>query len=298
MEHVEGKVAFITGGGGGIGLGMAKAFVKAGMKVAIADVQRDLLDQAMAGFGGSRDVHAIQLNVTDREAMKRAADEVERVFGKVHVVCNNAGVIAIETAGDPTYEDFDWLMAVNAGGVINGVQTFVPRIKKHGEGGHVVNTASMNAFFVGPGSTVYVTSKFAVRGLTEALRYSLFEHNIGVTMLCPGVVKTGLGESYKTRPPELAKNSGFTQEGWAGVRAVTQTAGQDPVEVGEMVLKAIKNNEFYVFTASGFRDEMRELSEEIVQALPEGEGDPRLADFEKGRRDFIARVKGHTGVAG
>jgi NAD(P)-dependent dehydrogenase (short-subunit alcohol dehydrogenase family) len=298
MEHVEGKVAFITGAGGGIGLGMAKAFVKAGMKVAIADVQRDLLDQAMAGFGGSRDVHAIQLNVTDREAMKRAADEVERVFGKVHVVCNNAGVIAIETGGDPTYEDFDWLMAVNAGGVINGVQTFVPRIKRHGEGGHVVNTASMNAFFVGPGSTVYVTSKFAVRGLTEALRYSLFEHKIGVTMLCPGVVKTGLGESYKTRPPELAKNSGFTQEGWAGVKAVTQLAGQDPVEVGEMVLKAIRKNEFYVFTASGFRDEMRELSEEIVQALPEGEGDPRLADFEKGRRDFTARVKAHTGVAG
>ena len=297
MEQVEGKVAFITGAGGGIGLGMAKAFVKAGMKVTIADVRQDLLDQAMAGFGGSRSVHAIQLNVTDREAMKRAADEAERVFGKVHVVCNNAGVIAIETGGDPTYEDFDWLMTVNAGGVINGVQTFVPRIKKHGEGGHVVNTASMNAFFVGPGSTVYVTSKFAVRGLTEALRYSLFEHNIGVTMLCPGVVKTGLGESYKTRPPELAKNSGFTQEGWAGVRAVTQT-GQDPAEVGERVLRAIRKNEFYVFTGAGFRQEMRELCEEIVQALPEGEGDPRLADFEKGRRDFIARVKAHTAVAG
>ena len=297
MEQVEGKVAFITGAGGGIGLGMAKAFVKAGMKVAIADVQRDLLDQAMAGFGGSRNVHAIQLNVTDREAMKRAADEVERVFGKVHVVCNNAGVIAIETGGDPTYEDFDWLMAVNAGGVINGVQTFVPRIKKHGEGGHVVNTASMNAFFVGPGSTVYVTSKFAVRGLTEALRYSLFEHNIGVTMLCPGVVKTGLSESYKTRSPELAKNSAFTQDGWNGVKSVLQF-GQDPVEVGELVLQAIRKNEFYVFTGAGFRQEMQELCEEIVQALPEGEGDPRLADFEKGRRDFIARVKAHTGVAG
>jgi len=297
MEQVEGKVAFITGAGGGIGLGMAKAFVKAGMKVAIADVQQDLLDHAMAGFGGSRDVHAIQLNVTDREAMKRAADEVERVFGKVHVVCNNAGVIAIETGGDPTYEDFDWLMAVNAGGVINGVQTFVPRIKKHGEGGHVVNTASMNAFFVGPGSTVYVTSKFAVRGLTEALRYSLFEHNIGVTMLCPGVVKTGLSESYKTRSPELAKNSAFTQDGWNGVKSVLQF-GQDPVEVGELVLQAIRKNEFYVFTGAGFRQEMQELCEEIVQALPEGEGDPRLADFEKGRRDFIARVKAHTAVAG
>ncbi len=297
MEQVEGKVAFITGAGGGIGLGMAKAFLRAGMKVTIADVRQELLDQALAQIGDNRNVHAIQLNVTDREAMKRAADEAERVFGKVHVVCNNAGVLAIETGGDPTYEDFDWMMAVNTGGAINGVQTFVPRIKKHGEGGHVVNTASMNAFFVGPGSTVYVTSKFAVRGLTEALRYSLFEHNIGVTMLCPGVVKTGLGESYKTRPAELAKNSAFTQEGWNGVKGVMQF-GQDPVEVGELVLQAIKNNQFYVFTGAGFREEMRELCEEIVQALPEGEGDPRLADFEKGRRDFIARVKAHTAVAG
>jgi NAD(P)-dependent dehydrogenase (short-subunit alcohol dehydrogenase family) len=288
MQHVEGKVAFITGGAGGIGLGMAKAFLKAGMKVTIADVRRDLLDQALAQVGQNPNLHAIQLNVTDREAMKRAADEVERIFGKVHVVCNNAGVIAIETS-DPTYEDFDWLMSVNAGGVINGVQTFVPRIKKHGEGGHIVNTASMNAFFVGPGSIVYVTSKFAVRGLTEALRFALFP-DIGVTMLCPGVVKTHLSESAKTRPPELARHSGFSDEGWAGVRSV-QEFGQDPDMVGERVLQAIKRNEFYVFTGPGFREEMRDICEEIVAALPEGEGDPRLADFEKGRRDFTARVK-------
>jgi NAD(P)-dependent dehydrogenase (short-subunit alcohol dehydrogenase family) len=289
MEHLEGRVAFITGGAGGIGLGMAKAFLKAGMKVTIADVRQDSLDRAMAQFGGNPNIHAIQLNVTDREAMKRAADEVERVYGKIHVVCNNAGVIAIESS-DPTYEDFDWVMAVNAGGVINGVQTFIPRIKKHGEGGHIVNTASMNAFFVGPGSTVYVTSKFAVRGLTEALRFALFPDNIGVTMLCPGVVKTGLGNSAETRPAELAKNSGFSAEGWAGVRSVMQF-GMDPDKVGERIVQAIRKNEFYVFTGPGFREEMREICEEIVAALPEGEGDPRLADFEKARRDFTARVK-------
>jgi NAD(P)-dependent dehydrogenase (short-subunit alcohol dehydrogenase family) len=269
---------------------MAKAFLKAGMKVTIADVRREALDQAMAQLGKTPSAHAIQLNVTDREAMKHAADEVERLFGKVHVVCNNAGVLAIESGGDPTYEDFDWLMAVNAGGVINGVQTFVPRIKKHGEGGHIVNTASMNAFFVGPGSTVYVTSKFAVRGLTEALRFSLFPHNIGVTMLVPGVIKTGLGEGARTRPAELSANTSFTAEGWAGIREVTKF-GTDPDEVGERVLQAIKKNEFYIFTGAGFRQEMRELCDEIVAALPEGEGDPRLADFEKGRRDFTARVK-------
>ena len=107
MEHVEGKVAFITGAGSGIGLGMAKAFAKAGMKVVIADIRQDNIDRAMAHFGSNKNLHAIRLDVTAREAMSRAADEVERVFGKVHVVCNNAGVMPLE-AEDPNYEDFDW----------------------------------------------------------------------------------------------------------------------------------------------------------------------------------------------
>jgi NAD(P)-dependent dehydrogenase (short-subunit alcohol dehydrogenase family) len=290
MEHVEGKVAFITGGASGIGLGMAKAFAKAGMKVVISDIRQDTLDKAAAGFGGDKNVHAIRLDVTDREGMKRAADETEKVFGKVHVICNNAGVIALEEK-DPTYDDWDWLMSVNTGGVINGVQTFVPRIKKHGEGGHVVNTASMNAFFVGPGATVYVTSKFAVRGLTEVLRYTLYNDNIGVTLLAPGVVKTGLPESPQTRPERLSKSTGFNPQGWAGVKDVMQF-GMDPDEVGEQVLQAIRRNQFYLFTSSGFREEMRELCEEIVDALPEGEGHPGLADFERQRREFAARVKG------
>ena len=211
MEQVEGKVAFITGGASGMGFGMAKVFVKAGMKVVIADIRQDQLDRAMAHFGSNPNIHAICLDVTDREAMKRAADEVERVFSKVHVLCNNAGLIGIE-ASDPTYNDWDLMMGVNIGGVINGVQTFVPRIQKHGEGGHVVNTASMNAFLVGPGSTVYMTSKFAVRGLTESLRLSLFPHHIGVTMLCPGVVNTGLGENSRNRVASLSGKSAFSTE--------------------------------------------------------------------------------------
>ncbi len=290
MEHVEGKVAFITGGASGIGLGMAKAFIKAGMKVVISDVRQDALDRAAAGFDGNKHLHVIRLDVTDREAMKRAADEVERVFGKVHVVCNNAGVIALE-ATDPTYDDWDWLMGVNTGGVINGIQTFVPRIRKHGEGGHIVNTASMNAFFVGPGAAVYVTSKFAVRGLTEVLRYTLYNDNIGVTLLAPGVVNTGLPDSPQTRPERFSKSTGFNPEGWAGVKQVMKF-GMDPDEVGEKVLKAIRRNQFYLFTSAGFRDEMRDLCQEIIDALPEGEGHPGLANFERQRREFGARVKG------
>jgi len=290
MEQVEGKVAFITGGASGMGFGMAKVFLKAGMKVVIADVRQDQLDRAMAHFGSNPNVRAIRLDVTDREAMKRAADEVERVFSKVHVVCNNAGVIGIET-GDPTYDDWDWILGVNLGGVVNGVQTFVPRIRKHGEGGHIVNTASMNAFLIGPGSTVYITSKFAVRGLPEALRVSLFPHHIGVTMLCPGVVKTGLNESAKTRPERLSGNTAISAEVMAGVKEVLQL-GIEPEAVGEMVLRAIRRNEFYVFTSPGFRAEMKGIYDEILAALPEGEGDPRLAEFEQSRRQLLAQARG------
>ncbi len=290
MDHVEGKVAFITGGASGIGLGMAKAFIKAGMKVVIADIRQELLDEAASSLGDSKNLRAMRLDVTDRAAMSRAADEVERFFDKIHVVCNNAGVIALES-GDPTYEDWDWLMSVNAGGVINGVQTFVPRIKKHGEGGHIVNTASMNAFFVGPGAMIYVTSKFAIRGITEALRYTLFPHNIGVTLLAPGVIKTRLSEGASIRPEKFAKNSGFDPNGWAGVKQVLQF-GMDPDAVGEMVLQAVRKNQFYLFTSAGFKEEMRDLCEEIVEALPEGEGHPGLADFERNRREFAARVRG------
>jgi NAD(P)-dependent dehydrogenase (short-subunit alcohol dehydrogenase family) len=142
MKDIEGKVAFITGGASGAGLGLAKVCSKNGMKVVIADVRRDSLDRAMSQFGGNPDVHAIVLDVTDREAFARAADETERVFGKVHVVCNNAGINLFVPIEECTYNDWDWVMGVNFGGVVNGIQTFIPRIRKHGEGGHIVNTAS------------------------------------------------------------------------------------------------------------------------------------------------------------
>ena len=145
MRDVEGKVAFITGGGSGVGLGMAKVFRAAGMKVAIADIRDDHLEEATAELGG--DVLAIRLDVTDREAFARAADETERALGNVHVLCNNAGINLFNDIAEATYQDWDWVLGVNLGGVVNGVVTFVPRIKAHGEGGHVVNTASMAALW-------------------------------------------------------------------------------------------------------------------------------------------------------
>lgn len=181
MRNVKGKVAFITGGASGAGLGMARVFLKNEIKVVLADIRQDSLDHAMAQFGNNPDVHAIRLDVTDREAFVRAADETERVFGKVHIVCNNAGINLFVPIEECTYNDWDWVMGVNFGGVVNGIQTFVPRIRKHGEGGHIVNTASMAAFLPSAMAGIYTAAKFGVRGLSEALRFSLYKYNIGVS---------------------------------------------------------------------------------------------------------------------
>ncbi len=288
MEEVAGKVAFVTGGASGVGLGMAKAFSAAGMKVVIADIRQDHLDDAMAQLAG--EVHPVRVDVTDREAMARAADETERVFGKVHVVCNNAGINLFNDIGSATYQDWDWVLGVNLGGVVNGVVTFVPRIKAHGEGGHVVNTASMASFVSGPGAGIYTASKFAVRGLSEALRWSLRPHGIGVSVLCPGLVKSAIYESDKIRPAHLSTDVTPADREFMRILPQVHEAGMAPEEVGEKVLRAIVRNDFYIFTHPEFREELREIFDEALAAIPD---EPAPADrlaFEDGRRAAKAQA--------
>jgi len=282
MRDVEGKVAFITGGGSGVGLGLARAFVAAGMKVAIADVRDDHLEEATAALGDG--VLAIRLDVTDREAFARAADETERALGNVHVLCNNAGVNLFNDIADATYQDWDWVLGVNLGGVVNGIVTFVPRIKAHGDGGHVVNTASMAAFVAGPGAGIYTTAKFGVHGLSDALRWSLLPHGIGVSMVCPGLVKSKIYESDLIRPPELSTQVTPADEEFMRILPGLHDAGMDPDEIGEKVLRAIRRNDFYVFTHPDHRDELREIFDETLAAFPD---EPVPADrlaVEEGRR--------------
>jgi NAD(P)-dependent dehydrogenase (short-subunit alcohol dehydrogenase family) len=282
MKDVEGKVAFVTGGGSGVGLGMAKAFLDAGMKVAIADIRADHLEAATAEFGA--DVHAIQLDVTDREAFARAADETEQVLGNVHVLCNNAGINLFNDIADATFQDWDWVLGVNLGGVVNGVVTFVPRIKAHGERGHVVNTASMAAFVAGPGAGIYTTAKFAVHGLSDALRWSLRPHGIGVSMVCPGLVKSKIYESDLVRPAELSTDVTPADAEFMRILPGLHEAGMEPDEIGEKVLRAIRQNDFYVFTHPDHRDELREIFDETIAAFPD---EPVPADrlaVEDGRR--------------
>ena len=255
MQDVAGKVAFITGGASGMGLAMARSFSRAGMKVVISDVEEAALAKVRAEFEASNaEFLDLKVDVTDRDAMAQAADAVEERFGKVHVVCNNAGVAAGGTVDTNTYNDWDWVTRVNIDGVVNGVQTFVERIKRHGEGGHFVNTASMAGHIAVPGLGIYGMTKFAVVGLSETMRIDLAPHDIGVSALCPGVVNTNIFTSERNRPEDLpgetrtALLSGATEEEWADRMAQIRDGALDPAVVGDMVLHAIRENEFYIFT--------------------------------------------------
>ena len=282
MRDVEGKVAFITGGGSGVGFGMAKAFAGAGMRVAIADVRDDHLEEATASLGAG--VHAIRLDVTDRAAFARAADETERVLGHVDVLCNNAGINLFNDIAEATYQDWDWVLGVNLGGVVNGVVTFVPRMKAHGGRGHVVNTASMGAFVAGPGAGLYTTAKFGVLGLSDALRWSLLPHGIGVSVVCPGLVKSKIYESDLTRPPPLATDTTPADPEFMRILPGLHEAGMDPDEIGAKVLRAVERNDFYVFTHPDHREELRQIFDDVLAAFPDEPIPPDRAAVEEGRR--------------
>jgi NAD(P)-dependent dehydrogenase (short-subunit alcohol dehydrogenase family) len=279
MKDLSGKVAFITGGGSGVALGQAKVFAEAGMKVVIADIRQDHLDEAMNFFRAQgASVLPIRLDVTDRAAWARAADETERTFGPVQLLCNTAGVSQFGPMQDATWEDWDWQLSVNLGGVINGIQTFVPRMLRHGPPGHIVNTASMSGFLSLPGTGIYATTKFAVRGLSECLRMDLEPHGIGVSVLCPGAVNTNIHEAVLTRPEHLSRTGyyGADPAVMAGLKAVI-APGLDPVELGRKVREGVERNELYIIPYSEFRDELVARLDRVLAALPDPKDDPGAA---------------------
>lgn len=289
MRELQGKTAFITGGGAGIGLAMAKAFADAGMTVAIADLRQDHLDEAAEQFRDKgQEVIALQLDVTDRAAMEAAAATVEGRFGKINLLCNNAGVNIIRTVEEATYEDFDWMMAVNYGGVVNGVKAFLPGMLAHNDWAHIVNTSSTAGVVPGPGTGPYSAAKFAIRGLSEAMRYDMMAHGIGVSVLCPGTVGTKLYESEENRPPQFADTDGeagearraFTGELFRQVLHL----GMTPEAVAERVVEAVKKNEFFVFPHAEFREEFEAEFNEILDALPKHAPDPERMKIEDARR--------------
>ncbi len=277
MQNLQGKAAFITGGGSGIALGQAKVLAgEAGMKVVIADIRQDHLDAAMGWFAERRlPAHAIRLDITDREAYVRAADEAERVFGPVHLLCNTAGVSQFGPIEKATYDDWDWQLDVNVKGMINGVQTFMPRMIERGAGGHIVNTASMSAFVALPNTAIYCTTKYAVRGLSESLRVELEKHGIGVSILCPGAVNTNIHESVLSRPERYGSTGyyGADPETFKRLKSVIES-GIDPLDLGRIVLEAVRRNDFWILPYPEFIPTLEKYNGEVLASLRRYESDP------------------------
>jgi len=279
MKDLKGKVAFITGGASGIGLGIAKAFVKYGMKVIIADIRQDALDEATTHFKEKKQpVHPIKLDVTDRAAYTRAADEAEKVFGKIHVLVNNAGVGVHGPVEKLTYKDWDYSVGINLGGVINGLVTILPRILKHGEGGHIVATSSTQGIAAVSDSIMYCTTKFAVAGMMEALATELQDKNIGASVLVPGPTWTDLPKSSIENRPAYLRNEG---EPWPPKmppppkNRLQRTPEQirlvfiDPAETGERVARGIRNNDLFIITHPEFKAGFNVRNEAIMRACPD-----------------------------
>jgi NAD(P)-dependent dehydrogenase (short-subunit alcohol dehydrogenase family) len=280
MQNLAGKTAFVTGGASGIGLGIAKALLAAGMNVVIADIRDDHLQAAEAELGDPKRTLALKLDVTDRNDFTRAADAAEARFGKLHILCNNAGVAVVGPAALATFADWDWVMGVNLGGSINGVVTILPRIRRHGEGGHIVNTASMSGLLPHSGATIYGTSKGAAVAMMECMRGELEPEGIICSAFCPGAVQSNIAKSAETRPSSLADT------GYAEADKRRQQGGnffhlyRTKEEIGARVLQGILNDELYIVTHSEFRQGVEERAQAMCASVPD------LPENEEYKRTF------------
>jgi NAD(P)-dependent dehydrogenase (short-subunit alcohol dehydrogenase family) len=272
MDTVDGKVAFITGGASGIGLGLAKVLVKAGARVVMADVRQDHLDEAQDWFNqqGCKDsVLGIRLDVTDRDAYASAAEQSLRAFGKMHILVNNAGMGISGSVKEARYDDWDWGLGVMIGGAINGITTFLPHLLSHGEGGHIVNTSSMAAVIPVKNFAIYGTAKMAMIGLSECLRSDLADDNIGASAFCPGPVQSNIRESARTRPEKYRRDSGFARQEQQLQARPNSPLWMDPVECGERILRGILRNDLYIFTHPEFKEGTADHFQAMLAAFPD-----------------------------
>jgi NAD(P)-dependent dehydrogenase (short-subunit alcohol dehydrogenase family) len=274
MRELAGKAAFVTGGASGIGLALGRAFAEAGMKVMLADIEADALAAAVESLHTvGPEVRGVACDVADPASVEQAAKASYDAFGNIHVVCNNAGVGGGSGIDAISLETWRWVLDVNLMGVLHGIRTFLPHIRAHGEGGHIVNTASMAGMNSGLGFSPYSASKFAVVNMSEGLATQLKPHGIGVTVLCPGFVRTRIWESGRNRQKRYGAMQIPAPSSPAG-KLVAQLAelgrsGLDPADVAAQVLAAIRKDELYVFTHSGadWRAELKERFDAILAAM-------------------------------
>ena len=272
MRELAGKTAFVTGGAAGIGLALGRAFAEAGMNVMLADIETNALQAAVKSLQEiSPDISGTICDVADAASVERAAQASFDAFGRVHVVCNNAGVAAGGGIDHISLDNWRWVIDVNLMGVLHGIKSFLPHIRAHGEGGHIVNTASMAGMQGGLGFSPYGASKFAVVGMSEGLGLQLKPHGIGVSVLCPSYVRTRIGESGRNRPARYGQSQPLDPASPAAalVAEIARNidAGLEPDAVAARVLAAIRDDELYIFTHPGMRAEVEGRFGAILAAM-------------------------------
>ena len=279
MKDFKDQIAFITGGASGAGFGQATVFGRAGAKVVIADVRAAAVDKALADL--KKDgitAHGIVLDITDRAAYARAADEVEKVFGgPPTLLFNTAGVNSFGPVENSTYDDFDWLIGVNLGGVINGMVTFVPRMIKAGKPAHIVTVSSLGGLQGSALAAPYSAAKAATINLMEGYRMSLEKYGIGVSVLCPANIKSNIAEAVRIRPAKFS-NTGYVenQEAIDSLHSI-YIHGMEPVELAGHVKRAIEANQLYIIPYPEAKEGLKKHFDAIVDSVLPMEADPEGA---------------------
>jgi NAD(P)-dependent dehydrogenase (short-subunit alcohol dehydrogenase family) len=274
MKDFSGKTAFVTGGASGIGLALCYAFGQRGMNVAFGDVEADACAAAVKTLRGAG-INAIGMtvDVSDRDSLAEAAARTFSKFGKVHILCNNAGVSRAGPIESISSSDWDWVIGVNLKGLVHGLQVFLPHMKAHGEPGHVVNTASINGVAGAPLAGPYCATKFASVGISEVLAAELADSPIGVSVLCPSWVKTRMLDNGRNRPARFGGPIRLDMDGANAERnqryAKALESGLDPAYVAQLVVDAIEARRLYIFTHADRRVDVDSRYQLMTQAFDE-----------------------------
>lgn len=268
MQLFKDRVAVVTGAASGIGLAMAKRFAAEGMKVVMADIELNALQEAAAGLKGEgATVLTHVLDVSKPDQVEGLAKATYNAFGAAHIVCNNAGVEVIGAAWEHTLADWEWVLGVNLWGVIHGVRAFVPRMIAGGDEGHIVNTASMAGLTTAPFMSVYDVTKHGVVALSESLHKDFLATNqkLRVSVVCPGLINTKIMQSSRNRPAETGPGGSFSERAlqFRNALAASLAAGYDPMVVANQVFEGVRDEKFYIVPAQN-KDGVRRRAEDVV----------------------------------
>jgi NAD(P)-dependent dehydrogenase (short-subunit alcohol dehydrogenase family) len=274
LRDLKGKVAYVTAGSDGIGLGIARAASNAGMKVVLGYRNEERLKAALALFKpGNAGVIGVKHDVVGREGWQALLDEVKKNFGKLHLVVNNAGIKTLKPASQAKPDEWDYAMAVNVTAIVQSVGVILPHMLEHGEGGHFVTTSSMSGLLPAVTDGVYSATKIAAVGVMEALRVELEGTNIGTSAFCPGGTNT---DNYAASgQPNPARPAGARRFG----------NSMDPLEAGERVMNGVVNNDLFIVSHPEFAEGMKQRFDAMMASTPAIE-----RPIPKARMDYEARV--------